>query len=130
MNFKINWDALGIATSVACAIHCALLPLLLQSLSLFGVEIIHNELFEYAMIGVAALIGAYALWHGWRRHHHRYAPLLIFVAGIAFLVLKQAFHNYTLAFLVPAVVCIVWAHWFNYRLCRKANHCHAHDCAH
>ena len=32
MRLKINWDALGIATSLACAIHCAVLPLLLTSL--------------------------------------------------------------------------------------------------
>jgi hypothetical protein len=42
MSKKINWDALGIATSLACAIHCALLPLFLSSLPLFGVNIIEN----------------------------------------------------------------------------------------
>ena len=28
MNVKINWDGLGIATSLACAIHCIVLPLI------------------------------------------------------------------------------------------------------
>ncbi|HAL95914.1 MAG TPA: MerC domain-containing protein, partial [Chitinophagaceae bacterium] len=32
MRFRINWDALGISASIACAIHCALLPLFLSSL--------------------------------------------------------------------------------------------------
>ena len=45
MATKINWDIMGIATSVACAIHCALLPLLLTSLPLFGINIIHNIVF-------------------------------------------------------------------------------------
>ena len=31
MKLKINWDALGITTSVACAIHCAILPLFVIS---------------------------------------------------------------------------------------------------
>ncbi|MFK9892529.1 MerC domain-containing protein, partial [Escherichia coli] len=48
-NFKINWDALGVVTSVACAIHCAVLPLVLTSLPLFGVEIIDNLYFELGM---------------------------------------------------------------------------------
>jgi hypothetical protein len=29
MKFNVNWDAVGIGTSIACAIHCALLPLIL-----------------------------------------------------------------------------------------------------
>jgi hypothetical protein len=53
MNFKINWDALGITASLACAIHCAVLPLMLTSLPLFGINIIHNAIFEYSMIGLA-----------------------------------------------------------------------------
>ena len=44
--FKINYDALGIATSLACAIHCAILPLVLTSLPVLGVNIIHNIPFE------------------------------------------------------------------------------------
>ncbi len=42
---RINWDAWGVATSLACAIHCAVLPLLLSSLPVFGINIIENEPF-------------------------------------------------------------------------------------
>ncbi|HNE92671.1 MAG TPA: MerC domain-containing protein, partial [Chitinophagaceae bacterium] len=52
MAFKINWDALGISTSIACAIHCAVLPLVVTSLPLFGINIIHNLWFEFSMIGI------------------------------------------------------------------------------
>jgi hypothetical protein len=52
MKFKINWDAFGIATSVACAIHCAVLPLILSSLPLFGINIIENQGFELLMISL------------------------------------------------------------------------------
>ena len=57
MNFRINWDALGISASLACAIHCALLPLLLSSLPVFGVNILHNLKFEIIMILMALVIG-------------------------------------------------------------------------
>ena len=43
---KINYDALGIAASVACAIHCAVLPLLMSSLPILGINIINNVFFE------------------------------------------------------------------------------------
>jgi hypothetical protein len=59
---KINWDALGITTSVLCAVHCALLPLLVASLPVLGINIIHNASFELGMIGLAFVIGTRALW--------------------------------------------------------------------
>lgn len=130
MKFRVNWDALGIAASLACAIHCALLPLFLTSLSLFGINIIHNLYFESGMILLAFCIGAYSLYHGYKRHHHSFVPFLVFTAGFIFLVLKQIFHLYENWLLIPAVVLIVAAHWINYRDCRKADHCHTEDCNH
>jgi MerC mercury resistance protein len=62
MKLQVNWDALGIATSLVCAIHCAVLPLLLTSLPLFGINIIHNNFFEAGMITLAFLIGSLALF--------------------------------------------------------------------
>lgn len=127
---KINWDALGISASLACAIHCALLPLLWQSLSLFGMEIIHNNYFEYGMIFLAMIIGGISLYHGWKKHHHKLLPLFIFLIGVACLFGKQIMHDYDLILLIPAVIFIVAAHILNYRYCKAANHCHAHDCDH
>jgi len=130
MKISLNLDALGIVTSVACAIHCAVLPLLLSSLPLFGINIIHSKFFEAVMIGLAFTIGSLALFHGYRRHHHRSLPLLIFSAGFIFLILKQVFTAYEILLLVPAVTFILTAHFFNYRFCRKADHCHSTDCNH
>src|SRR5690606_30851995 len=113
MSLKINWDALGIATSVACAIHCAILPLMLTSLPIFGTNIIDNEGFEYLMIFIALLIGANALWHGYKRHHHKLSPYILFGLGILLLLFKQFWHQYQLLFLVPAVALIVYAHFRN-----------------
>lgn len=130
MKFKINWDALGITTSLACAIHCAVLPLFLASLPLFGINIIENHAFEFGMIALAFVIGTYALWHGYRWHHHRKLPLVLFIVGIACLVFKQVMHEYHNIILIPAVIFIVAGHWLNYRFCRKHNHAHADDCDH
>lgn len=130
VNNKINWDALGISASLACAIHCALLPLLFSSLPILGFELINNLAFENLMIFAAFCIGSYSLYHGWKKHHHKIAPLLVFMVGIACLVAKQVWHEYQFQLLIPAVISIVFAHWLNYRFCKKANHCHANDCDH
>jgi hypothetical protein len=119
---RINYDALGIAASVACAIHCAVLPLILSSLPLFGVNIINNTSFEFVMIGLAFAIGSYSLWQGYRKHHHRLYPLFMFAGGMSLLFMKQYFHQHFLVFLIPAVILIVSAHWLNYTACKMASH--------
>ena len=130
MKFKINWDAFGIATSVACAIHCAVLPLILSSLPLFGINIIENQGFEFLMIALAFVVGVYALYHGHKKHHHSYYPMVLFAAGISLLFIKSMLHSHTLMLLLPAVSLVVIAHYLNYKLCRVHNHAHADDCNH
>ncbi len=115
---KLNWDALGVTASVLCAIHCSVLPLVMVTLPILGVNIIHNASFEYGMIGVAFLIGTRALWHGFSRHHSRLTPWMLFVAGMIMLIAKQIWPFYELVFLPFAVLLIVGAHLLNYRWCR------------
>ena len=121
---------MGIGASLACAIHCALLPLFLTSLPLFGINIIHNTEFEVGMILLALAIGTYSLYHGYKKHHHSLFPLFLFFAGFTFLVVKQFFEQYETWLLIPAVIFIIMAHVLNYRSCRVHNHAHSDDCAH
>lgn len=119
MNIKLNWDAMGIATSLLCAIHCALLPLLASGLPIFlNDNVVHNPYFEWSMIIIAFLIGYYSLSHGWKKHHHRKTPMLLFFIGVFFLAAKQ-FSQYHLLFLFIAVSLIISAHYLNFRLCHK-----------
>ena len=127
MNLKINWDALGIGASLACAIHCAVLPLVLTSLPLFGINIVNNKAFEYFMIALAFVIGSYALWHGYKRHHHRIMPFFLFTAGMLLLLAKQYWHQYELLILPFAVLFIVSAHIINFRSCRIQEHAPEQD---
>lgn len=120
MNIKLNWDAFGIGTSVACAIHCALLPVLVSTLPVFGIEIIHNAVFEWGMIALAFVVGCYSLYHGYITHHRSFKPVLVFSVGFVFLILKQVFHQYEYLFLTFAVLLIISAHYYNYRLCNKS----------
>lgn len=130
MKLRFNWDALGIATSLACAIHCAILPLILSSLPVLGMNIINNEGFENFMIFVAFAIGSVSLWHGFRKHHHSLLPLMLFLGGIGLLVAKQVWHDFQYWLLPLSLVMIVSAHFLNFRYCRVHNHAHSDDCRH
>ena len=130
MKLKMNWDAIGITATVACAIHCAVLPLFITSLPLFGLNIVDNQTFELLMILLAFLIGIYSLTHGFKKHHHRFFPLILLSIGFGIMILKQVFLEYEIWLLIPAVILIVVAHVLNFRYCRIAKHCHTTDCNH
>ena len=112
---KVNWDALGTTTSILCAIHCAILPLAVATLPVLGINIVHNAFFEYGMIGLAFLIGTWALWHGFSHHHRRLTPWFLFVGGVILLIAKQVWHSYELRILPFAVLFIIAAHVLNFR---------------
>ena len=125
MRLKLNWDFFGISTSIACAIHCALLPLIAGSLPLFGINIIHNNYFEWGMILLAISIGTYSLRHGFSTHHHNYLPFILFFSGCIFLIFKQFFHQQQVMFLAPALTLIIIAHFLNFKYCRHSKVCNS-----
>lgn len=130
MRLKINWDVLGISSSVACAIHCALLPLFFTSLPVFGINIINNNAFEVGMVILAFAIGILSLYHGYKKHHHSFWPMIVFSIGFVFLVLKLFFAAYENWLLLPAITGIVSGHIINYRFCGIHHHAHENDCKH
>ena len=125
-----NWDAIGISASLACAIHCALLPLFFSSLPLLGINILHNYQFEFGMILVSFAIGAYSLYHGYKKHHHSFKPIILFSIGIAIMFSRMVFREIELYLLIPAAILIIYAHVNNHMRCRVHNHAHADDCDH
>jgi hypothetical protein len=125
-----NWDAIGISASLACAIHCALLPLFFSSLPLLGINILHNYQFEFGMILISFAIGAYSLYHGYKKHHHSFKPIILFSIGIAIMFSRMVFREIELYLLFPAAILIIYAHVNNHMRCRVHNHAHADDCDH
>ncbi len=120
MNIKTNWDNIGIITSLTCAIHCVVLPLVFTSLPLFGVNIIHNIYFEWGMILLAFLVGVYSLYHGYKTHHKNKIAMVYFTIGFSLLVAKQFLLQWEVWFVIPAVVFIIGAHYKKYLLCTKS----------
>src|SRR6185503_3683817 len=106
MKLQINWNALGVSAAVACAIHCALLPLFISTLPLFGINILDNIYFEVTMILVALLIGGFTLWHGYKKHHHKLSPLYLFIAGMFLLIIKHFFSANIIWLIIPSSILI------------------------
>jgi hypothetical protein len=127
MKWKLNLDNLGIATSILCAIHCAVLPLLFTSLPLLGINIIENKYFEMGMIGIALIIGYTSLGNAYATHHKSKLPIVVFTIGGICLIAKEFLPHNGLPFwllLAIAVAGIIGGHIINYQKCRAAKKCH------
>ena len=126
-------DRIGATGSLVCAVHCALLPLLIAALPSLGVAVWLGEGFERVFVVFATLLGLFSVVWGYRRHRAVRA-LGLLLPGLAVLwlgVLYAPLHHA----LVPHAIAMTFggtlvglAHLANLRL----NHGHVHDasCAH
>jgi hypothetical protein len=122
---KLNLDVLGIGASLICAVHCALLPLLMTVLPLLGLEIFTNEKVEYGLMTFTFLVGCTSLFRGYRYHHHYTKPLLLFALGFIFLVAGHflAEGRWEPVLVTMGALLIVTAHVWNLRECRRCRIC-------
>ena len=107
-------DVVGATASFACAVHCALVALLLGVLP--AVSLISAHWIDYAFLGLSTVIGVYALVPGFRRHRLR-APLVLFSVGIGILVLTRVLRLQPsvpeMLLVIVAAACLTTAHWRN-----------------
>jgi hypothetical protein len=61
-------DSFGSLGALACAIHCAAMPLLLGLLPVLGLGFLASAGFERSFLVFATVLGLGSLWTGYRRH--------------------------------------------------------------
>lgn len=126
-------DRFGAVGSLLCALHCALLPLVIAVLPSLGIAAWLGDDFERGFVLFATMLGLFSVVWGYRRHGAVRA-LGLLLPGLATLwigVLYDPLHHA----LVPHAIAMTFggtlvgmAHLANLRL----NHVHVHDasCAH
>lgn len=126
-------DHIGATGSLACAVHCALLPLLIALLPALGLSGWLGEGFERAFVLFATMLGLLSLASGYRRHRVlRALGMLLTGLGVLWVaVLYPPLHHSV----IPHALAMTFggalvglAHVLNLRL----NHGHVHGprCAH
>lgn len=78
-------DRLGMTASTLCAIHCALVPIFLTALPLFGLEFLANEWVEISMVIVSIILGTLSLSMSYLKQHHKLLPFVILCIGFTFI---------------------------------------------
>jgi len=136
--YNSRLDNAGMTASILCAIHCAIVPLLITVLPLAGLGFLANPLIEWSMIIFALFIGVYAIGWSYFRTHRRLLPPVLLVAGFLVIIAGHLLvHGWHEALVVPiGGLLIATAHFFNFRYSAKCNskhsifpirHNHAHE---
>lgn len=93
------WLKAGIWLSTICLIHCITFPLLVAILPVFKVVFEVSHWVEAGLLLSTAGIGTYSLWHGYKLHHHKLIPLILFFSGLLLMIFSHAFHSHDGSFL-------------------------------
>jgi hypothetical protein len=122
-------DIAGTAAALACALHCAVMPLALTLLPLAGLSFLAGEAAEWALVGLSAVLGTASLCLGYRAHRSRRA-LALLAAGLALLAAgriaeEREWEPWGVPLVVAAGLTVGAAHLVNRRLCRACRPCSA-----
>ena len=126
-------DRIGATGSIVCALHCALLPVVIAVLPSLGIAAWLGDGFEQAFVLFATLLGLFSVVWGYRRHGAIRAlglllpGLAVLWAGVLYAPLHHALVPHAVAMTLGGTL-VGLAHVANLRL----NHGHVHDasCAH
>jgi len=113
-------DRLGATASFLCAVHCALLPLVLAAVPALGLKFGGWFDIDQAFVVFASLLGATTLALGYRRHRAFHAWMLLVPAlAMVWVGSFTALHDHTVGHVALMVVgggMLAAAHLVNLRL--------------
>jgi hypothetical protein len=122
-------DRFGATASFLCAVHCALLPLVIATLPALGLSFLADHRYERGFIAFASVLAVTTFIVGYRRHRRFRAfwflmpGILLLAAGIAVDFEASAMTHAVLVAMGGTLVAI--SHVTNLRLA----HGHVHDAA-
>ena len=125
-------DRAGATASFLCAIHCAIMPLIITFLPLLGLSFLASEPVEWGLLLASATLGSWSLCLGFRQHRSRRVFMVLGMA-LAFLVAGRVFDEHNFGVWAPILMVLggftmMSAHLLNHRLCHACNACDAESC--
>ena len=125
-------DHTGATASFLCAIHCAVMPLLVAALPLLGLSFLASEPVEWILLACSAILGTIALFVGYRQHR---AGWIFGALALALALLiggriaeKGGIEGWGTAFMVAGGLAMMSAHLINRKLCRACPACPDEGC--
>nr|WP_225444698.1 MerC domain-containing protein [Pseudomarimonas arenosa] len=113
-------DRLGMVASTLCAVHCALLPILIAMLPSLGLGLLGRADLDQAFVLFASLLALTTLTQGYRRHR-TFRAWWFLLPGVALLWVGAytSLHTHGVlhtSLMVAGGSLLATAHWVNLRL--------------
>lgn len=108
-------DQLGIITSGLCAVHCAVLPLMISVGLLGSMQGAAHGTIEIAVILVSTFLGSWSIYNG-LRGHGKLIPQLMIGGGAMVIVLGLLIPAMGHPLMATGGIVLLLGHWFNWRL--------------
>lgn len=131
MNTQVNADKASITLSLACMIHCLLMPSFLVLTSGFFALSIDNELIHKAFLIIVLPVSLYALITGYR-NHKTISYFYLGTLGLWLLVFAVFFGDGVFGELAEksltllGSIIVASAHYKNYKACKELD-CSCHE---
>lgn len=82
----ISLDKVGVCSSSACAVHCAVMLLVVVNAGTLGVfAFLETALLEWVVLAIALLVGALAIIPSFLKHRKEYI-LILFFTGVLLII--------------------------------------------
>ena len=112
--------------SLACAIHCAAMPMIISVLPLIGMQFLASHLLEGVMLAFGVGFGAYGVLRAYFDQHRELRPVVALAVGTALIALGFFFAPESMEpFVVSAgAIAIAVAQVLNMRASKRCAHDH------
>lgn len=114
----LHLDFIGFVGSTLCAIHCAIVPILIAMGLFKSAFFSEHQQYEDVFVFGAALIALISLSQSYFRKHRNILPLLISASGFVLILLFHHDHGSmtSAVAMIFAGLMVAGAHFFNWRL--------------
>ncbi|MBK6610677.1 MAG: MerC domain-containing protein [Sphingobacteriales bacterium] len=108
---RLQW--LSSWLSLACAVHCLAMPVLILIASTWGIANFSHSYFDYIIIPLVTLLGLYSLQKDVKLHKNKW-PLILFILGLSGITIGLAMHQHLITGIAGALLAI--AQFYNFKL--------------
>jgi hypothetical protein len=122
--FSSLLDLIGFSASTLCAIHCALLPLVLSFLPLLGMGFLGTQKFEWIMLLSSIAFAMSSFLRGYYKHHKHDEPISLMLIAFIFFMLGYPRVSPVLLNEISLPIggfIMAYAHYRNWKLCKEKN---------
>jgi len=113
-------DLIALSSAFVCAVHCAVLPILISFSSLGLLSFLNHSLIEWTFISLGVVLAYSSLWPSYKQKHKNSQPLKMALLGFLSIALGRLHftHLWEVSHTVIGTTLVALAHYSNWKILR------------